>query len=99
MLNVILNTCIDFNLRPQWLTSNPKKEQKFSYYHLKNNNREKHQNLSFVNYIRHRKSPELVHPPDELIDVVFAIPSIASFYVVIPLLFKTTERGLELEGP
>ena len=41
----------------------------------------------------------LVHPSDELVDIVFAVSSISSFDVVIPLPLQTTQGCRELEWP
>jgi hypothetical protein len=42
---------------------------------------------------------DLVHPPDELIDVIFAVASITAFNVVVSLLLQTAKGCLELKWP
>lgn len=41
----------------------------------------------------------LIHPPDELVDVILAVSGVAAFDVVIPLLLQPAQRRLQLEGP
>lgn len=41
----------------------------------------------------------LVHPSNELIEVILAISSIPSLNIMVPLLFHTTQRCLQLEWP
>lgn len=41
----------------------------------------------------------LVHPSNELIDVIFTVSSIPSLNIMVPLLFQTTQRCLQLEWP
>ena len=41
----------------------------------------------------------LVHPPDELVDVVLAVASVTTLDVVVPLLLEASQRRLQLEWP
>ncbi|BAT04446.1 Os08g0234050, partial [Oryza sativa Japonica Group] len=41
----------------------------------------------------------LVHPPDELVDVVLTVAGITTLDIVVPLLLEATEWCLQLEGP
>jgi hypothetical protein len=41
----------------------------------------------------------LIHPFDELIDVVLAITGIIALHIVVPLLLQASQRCLQLEWP
>ena len=41
----------------------------------------------------------LVHPLDELVDVVLTVPGITTLNIVVPLLLQATKRCLQLEWP
>ena len=41
----------------------------------------------------------LVHPPDELVDVVLMVIGFTTLNVVVPLLLEASQRRLQLEGP
>ena len=41
----------------------------------------------------------LVHPPDELVDVVLTVAGVTALDVVVPLLLEASQRRLQLEGP
>ena len=41
----------------------------------------------------------LVHPFDELIDVVLTVTSVTTLHIVVPLLLQASQRGLQLEWP
>ena len=40
---------------------------------------------------------KLVHPPDELVDVVLVVASVTTLDVVVPLLLEASQRRLQLE--
>ena len=41
----------------------------------------------------------LIHPFDELIDVVLAVTGITALHIVVPLLLQASQRCLQLEWP
>ena len=41
----------------------------------------------------------LIHPFDELIDVVLTVTSITTLHIVVPLLLQASQRRLHLERP
>ena len=41
----------------------------------------------------------LIHPFDELIDVVFTVTGITTLHIVVPLLLQASQRRLQLEWP
>lgn len=46
-----------------------------------------------------RTATSLIHPPDELIDVILTVSSISSFDIVVPLLLHAPQWCLELKWP
>ena len=41
----------------------------------------------------------LIHPFDELVDVVLTVTSITTLHIVVPLLLQASQRRLQLEWP
>ncbi|GER26952.1 hypothetical protein STAS_02625, partial [Striga asiatica] len=41
----------------------------------------------------------LVHPPNEFINVIFPITGITTLNIMVPLLLQSTQRSLQLEWP
>jgi hypothetical protein len=47
----------------------------------------------------HRIQESLVHPLDELVDVVLTVASVATLHIVVPLLLEATKGRFQLEWP